>query len=586
MTLDVEGARAAGLKSGERARATAAARRDKFLEYFRDGFTLKEACTVMGVHYTTYRNWRLEYPDFRAQVDAIKPVHVLREVRDNQATFAEARKRYFNMNTYAHQSEMTQALDAIKPREVVMILMWPEAGKSTTLEDWTCLKVAKEPNLRMVVLSESSGLARKMVGRIKARMTDPRNFSEYITRFGPFYEEGQERNGKPWAADYFTVAGADHDERDYTLEARAITSAAYGSRIDILICDDIQSRRTYSQTAGILQHLRQTYFTRGRQMSIVIIGTRIGPGDVYERLLEEELVDRLIEIPVVKAHGDIYAPEMWVPDPDKYAQTTEGRQKMIVASTKALAKIRHQVGEEVWWASYQQQPQAPGVATFTEERIQAARDTTRLIIPSPAGSYNVASLDPALGGGCALGVGWYANPNGQPRLELLDMDYRFGLSRTEQILEMIGTAAVRYRFTKLKVEENAFQKALRNDDRLRQMSYEYGFIIEPHQTQGYNKRDPVLGVAAMAGSFTRSEILIPAGDEAARVRFEPLVVQLRAWRATVPTRLLRQDCVMMLWFMWLDWMEYRRGQQVDSRQWTTRRKLLNPMRVPLLTKRD
>lgn len=509
---------------------------------------VKPVLEERGIPYPTYRRWMQTVPDFHARVMSAKAQAGIGSRGTTPGiTFEAHRFKYFQRKTYPHQMKLASILDSVKPREIVLVLIHPEAGKTATIEDWLCKKIGENPDIRITYLGESKDLATKVLGYIKGRMTEP-EWLDYQTDYGPFHIDGQEKEGKPWTTSYITVARASHAERDYTIQCRAITSRAYGSRIDLLIGDDIQSRETYGQTDKILTHLRQTYFTRGKKMTMVFVGTRIGPGDVYEKLIEGNLIDRLIEIPA--ATGDVpRVPEAWA-DPDDYDTDEEFQE----AAKTNLARIRHQVGEDVWWSSYQQQPRTNQLASFTSEMIDAARDWDRPIRRADPGSLVYLSLDPALGGMNALLAARY-HPD---KMELLDLQTDTGFSQSEQIMERIRVFAQTYRPAGVIIEKNAFQRGLANDHRLAAMGRELGFWVKPHET-GTEKNDPILGVAAMAGAFTASEIRIPSGDPTALERFKDLTDQLDAWRPNVPTRLIRQDTVMALWFNWKHWQAWRQA---------------------------
>lgn len=522
------------------------------LEGIAAGYSVEDACALAGRSYSAYSKWRQD-PRFRVAVDEAKAAR--REPDKSPTSFRDFRKTYFGMDTYTHQALMVDALETVKPREIVMINIWPEAGKTTTVEDWICQQLALNPNLRITDVSESSGLCKKTVGRIKSRMTDSRNFGPYIAGYGPFYEDGQEREGKPWAKEYFTVAKADHDERDYSLEARAITSAAYGTRIDLLIVDDIQSRRNLAQTDTIYDHLRQTYFTRGRQMRTVIIGTRIGTGDIYERMLDDGIIDRNITIPAIEPDGTITCPELWGVDRMMFDTDEE----WMFAVQARVDKQRLIVGERAWAASYMQQPSFDGLSTFSEEMIESVKDPLRRVAPPELGEYVALSLDPALGGGNAL----TACVHEVAKLKILDQKIDYQFARMEDILVGIEDFAQRYHPNVVIIERDAFQKALVNDTRLAAIARRYGFQIVPHTTASA-KADPILGVASMASAFILGEVSIPWQDDFTRRRLDGLVTQLRAWRPDVPARLLKQDAVMSLWFNWRYWMENRIARSGDD----------------------
>lgn len=161
-------------------------------------------------------------------------------------------------------------------------------------------------------------------------------------------------------------------------------------------------------------------------------------------------------------------------------------------------------------------------------------------------------IDPALGGGFALVVGELGD-----KLTILDAEVHYELSKTEEQLFYIERLAREYRPNVVIVEYDAQQKGLGNDDRLKAMSFKYGFTIRPHLTRG-QKMDEIFGVASMDQSFKLSEIRIPWGDDETQERMQPLVSQLRAWRPDIKPKNLVQDLVMALWFIWRYWMKIRK----------------------------
>jgi hypothetical protein len=169
----------------------------------------------------------------------------------------------------------------------------------------------------------------------------------------------------------------------------------------------------------------------------------------------------------------------------------------------------------------------------------------------------VLGVDPALGGGCAV----VACALGAEKLWVLDCDIRYGLSKTEQILEQITHMARKYRPHLVIVEIDAMNKAVGNDDRLRATGTMLGFSIKPHLTAMNKHVDQVYGVASMDQSFRLREISIPWKDEETRRHMEELVNQLRKWRPDVKTRDLKQDAVMALWFIWKHWMTLRKAHE-------------------------
>lgn len=520
-------------------------RRQRILQLISQGYTPEQACREIGISTQTYYQYRSDLPSFRTQVDLARANWYSTNEDANIGdwdSFISFRKRFFRFDTYWHQAQIVDAIENAGPMDVVLILVPPEMGKTTLLEDKICQILAHDPNHRIGYVSEGSKHSIKVGNRIKKRMTDTVNFGDYIARYGPFYEDGQERGGKPWTTHYFTIAKANHDERDYSFEARGARSNIQGARIDDLFLDDIQSLKSLSQTGFLIDQFRQEWITRiGKSGRLFIVGNRIGIGDFYEKIIELDLVTRLIELPAVNENGESLCPELW---PDE-----------------ALVKRRKQVGENVWQRTYMQDPIAAGTVTFTSDVQNRAKDWNRVVAKRP-GIATVMSLDPGLGGGNSLTVCQYT----PSRLEVVDQVADYGLGRTEQILERVEQYAAKWRPTDLIVEMMAFQQALGKDDRMLALGEKYGFRIYPHVTSD-NKYDPTFGVASMAGSMRAQELTIPWGDDAAQETMQPLLDEMTKWRPNVRGVKLRMDRVMSLWFAWLYWQSQKSAMQFEETKW-------------------
>lgn len=511
-------------------------RRSRLISLLSKGYRPEQAAKEVGIAMGTYYQWRQQLPVFRSQCDMARQ-NWYNQVQGEEIThwddFAAFRKRFFRMDTYYPHAMMIDAIESAGPMEVTLILVAPETGKTTVLEDKICEILAKHPDRRVAYISESSGHSVKVGSRIRSRMTNKVDFGDYISRFGPFYEDNQERNGKPWSTHFFTVYKAGHDERDYSFEARGGTSSIQGSRVDDLFLDDVQSIKSLNNTALLISKMRQEWITRvGKVGRIFIVGNRIGMGDFYEKLIELDLIDRLVEIPILNGEGKSVCPELW-PDID-------------------LEKRRHQVGEDVWYRTYMQDPQSSTSITFPPNVREMFKDVSRKIEALP-GLSTVMSLDPAIGGGCSLTVGQY-NTN---YLYVIDQETRYNLGRTEEILQLVEQYVRIYRPDDLIIEMMAFQQALGKDDRMLALASKYGFRIYPHTT-GDNKFDGNFGVASMATSIRSQEMTIPWGDEEAEEKFMPLLKEMEKWRPHVRGVRLRMDAIMSLWFMHLFWMGQRR----------------------------
>lgn len=249
---------------------------------------------------------------------------------------------------------------------------------TATIENYICKTLAEEPDHRFRVVSEASDLSKRIVGTCARRFTDASLYGEFVGRFGPFYESGQERHGRPWMSDQLTLLGSSGTERDRSLVASSWKSAVYGSRIDTLILDDLQSLRNMNEAETILKHIRGTFLTRGIEMRVLCVGTRIASGDFYDRMIEAGLVAKLVQVPATgamgAAAGEPSVPEFW-----SKAGVHNGRGVCCppllrscpadgskVSAREFMEVVKFQVGEEAWEASYMQNPLTSGVYPFAQ----------------------------------------------------------------------------------------------------------------------------------------------------------------------------------------------------------------------------
>jgi hypothetical protein len=518
------------------------ARQEKFLNLRAMGYTVLEACAEVGINRKTYEKWRQRLEYFKIASDEIrvaKAAAASGTIRSDD--FAGFRLRYFKHQSPPFHLKIISILEKSKPGSVTMILVPPNHGKTTLLTDWINWKLAYDPNHRILYVSESSKLAEKVIGRIKRRMSDPNVARIYISEFGPFYEPGQEKQSKPWAAGQITVFRSDHDEQDYSLEAMGWANQIYGVRSDTIVLDDYQTLRTAEKgnmTQAMVDKFQQDIYTRidpaaGR---VVILGTRVAPKDFYVNLLEQgDVVDNVIILPVYDFRGD----PLW---PDRLGK-------------ERLEMIKKKVGSKVWSRAYLMKPQEDGSATFTEPVLNDCKNMSlKLAEPAAVNEEAWAGIDPAIDGFTAMTTAAIS----VPRMRLMTTEHRFQLATGEAILALIKETWTKTKFTTLIVEAVSFQKALARDERLEAMRRECGFTIIEHTTAS-NKQDQTFGVARMASSFIDQTIEIPWAGEDEQHMFAPLLDELTQWRATIPTRLRVQDMVMSLWFMWMRWQKMRQS---------------------------
>lgn len=542
----------------------AAAVREQMLTLVRDGMKVTDAIKAVGRNRPWYEKTRERHPQWAQQITQLRL-----EAEDPDLpgmSFVDFRKTYFDNYTAPHHYRMIEAFETAQPGSVSAVLAFPGAGKTTTLADKYCHLLAENPNTRICVISEGQDLSRKIIGQVSDRMSDRERFLAYHLRYGPFRIQRWDDNNRedrdaikrPWTADYFRILAADADQKEPSLESRGATGRLYGGRYDWMVFDDVQSNETIANTSKLLQSMRTTWKSRtilgdGQHGRMLMIGSRVGAGDIYEVMEDQGMFDTIITIPALTLN--IPADEHYtiinkkiVVNPDCPASPTWPQM-----SLQTLAEIRQFVKEEAWARTYMQDLKAETGAVFTEEMIEKAKDPTRTLGPSPIGTDIWASLDPALDSGiCAYMVAALS----AEKLSILDCMGRTDTHTYSDTFDWMNTWSSRYRPTRWIVEENNYQKGLLQDDRLQTIAKRWGFQVQPHRT-GRNKNDPIMGIRMMANAFADGEISIPWGDDATREAMAPLIHELRTWKPHVRGSALRMDRVVTLWFMWMRWQAER-----------------------------
>ncbi|HYF45285.1 MAG TPA: hypothetical protein VD926_03680, partial [Acidimicrobiales bacterium] len=532
----------------------------ELLQLVAEGMSVVKALTVIdggkGRTVSAYDKKRMRDPEFAARVTAAR-----QGARDAGApwdgTFADFRKQFFGMDSPPFHLQIVSALEHAKPGRVLLILAPPEHGKSTLLEDFCGYKLAVDPSFRIIVVSEGQPHARKFLRRVKQRMEPDGPAPAYVARWGPFAPQtGTERKmAQPWGADFFDVyKKGEFDERDYSMVSVGIGSAVAGSRTDLLIADDIQSMRNYTQTDKIIETFRQDFLSRpGAMAPTVIIGTRVGEDDVYQRMIDEGIVD---DVMTLSAHKptDHWEVEYGPGASDNPANLPSENVRFLWPERydrQAYLRMRVKAGPSAWERNYMQRPRRAGESTFTEKMLDECENPTRSILHDPPRDIQrmCVSVDPALGNGwnATMVTGWTAE-----KMYLLTWRLDQGLTNYQQAFQIIDGMCDRYKpIHELVIEQNNYQKGLVDDDALHDLVKRYGFRVTGHQT-GRNKYDPDLGIAQMAHSFLRGEIDIPsAQDDATRGALNELREQLLAWRPFKKGAHLKQDLVVVLWFAWI-----------------------------------
>lgn len=560
--------------------------RNKVIDFIASGMTVRAAMAQVDRSEDTYRQWRMRYPDFANRIDRMRARALGKEEAKQVPPFDEFRKTYLEVDTFPHQLQWFDILEGNDPRDLhpamtyvkgrptrVLINTPPYHAKTATLTvDYTVWRICQDPNVKVIIISESRDMARKMLQAIKERLTHPR-YQKMHYDFGP--AEGYRVGSASWTQELIYVGNRDSGEKDPTVEVLGVGSQIYGARADLILMDDcvtLKTARTIGQREKVIQWVDQEVSSRlGPTGKLVVVGTRVSSNDVYNQLLKRDLdredsrrVWTYLAQPAVLEYGD--TPEEW--------ETLWP----FLWNGVSLAIRRDEVDVTTWNLVYQQQQVAED-STFPEEAVDGCRymgNVGPLQAPRPrkdgmAGLQVIVGVDPAGSGFTAIVVLGVDRAT-QMRYVLEVVNHR-GLT-PHGLREHIRRISQKYKPNEWRIEKNGLQTMISQDDEIRKIVHTYGARLVEHHTGG-NKWDSDFGVASMAPLFLgatetppRPGILIP--DNGTHKGVKAMIDQLVTWE---PGTNGKTDIVMALWFADLGarkMLEQGRSNTHAPNRWLTR----------------
>lgn len=567
-------------------RASSKERKSIILATVRSGYTIEEGCRQAGCVRGTYDYYRKTDPDFRSLIDsaltqaAEKKAGSRKEVPD----FPEFCEQYLNTKLFWHHLQWFDLLEGKEPRglhprqryvkgdeDQILVNTPPEHAKSTTLTvNYVVWRICQDPNVRILIISKTQDMAKKFLLSIKDRLAESETFIDLQQAFAPL--GGFAEGASSWSADKIYVAGRDSGEKDPTVQAQGIGGQIYGSRCDLAIMDDCVDHTNHQQFESQITWIQNQVGSRVADAGgrMLLVGTRMENVDLYSEILKPQYYSEgrspwtYLTQPAVLEFAE---------DPDEWLTLwpATNRPPVTIAARKlvkqlpdglwpmwngaALAKKRRKMSPRNWSMVYMQD-QVADDAVFKMEDVQGcvdrARYPGRMFDGQPEhrrygmeGLQVIAGLDPAAAGCTAMvvigldrrtGVRWVletVNKRGMPPHEMRAEIFRL----TE-----------RYSVSEWRIEKNAYQGSIVQDQEIRSHLTARGCLVSAHHTDT-KKWDPDFGVASMATLFQgwqdgRNLIRLPSQTQSEPMR--ALIEELISW---FPETKGLTDLVMALWFV-------------------------------------
>ena len=516
--------------------------------------TQQQIADLMGVNRTTVTKMYKAYLEDKANVEAQKDWEISEDTVKSLQDFKNFRDRYFKTETGElyetaefHENWINNIVDAIENGKQQMILSPPRHGKTDLLTHFAVWQICKNPNIRIMWVGGNEDIAKNAVGAVLDHLENNELLNEEINGPGVKFQP-KIRSGKSWSSGQFTIG-----TRTITgIKSPTMVAVGKGGKIlsrdcDLIIADDIEDHGTTIQPSA-REQTRQWWTTtlssrKEEHTAVVVIGSRQHPEDLYNFLLENPEFETIVE----EAHSS----ECILPE----TEIEEHQDCMLWASKRTYKWLMSQKnnadttgGRAIYEMVYLNKAFVEGITMFNSEDIDQCRDVNRRIGHIPSGTHLIAGLDPASTGfqACVL---WAANPE-TGELFLVDIENEQG-GGIIQAKKSIQKWYEKYNLAHWVIEENGFQKAIRQDKEIKDYCSRFGIYLEGHQTQK-NKYDPIYGVGSMQQLFEQKLINLPYGDTESETKSNIYRRQLiyfssAASRAS-KAKNYKSDVVMASWF--------------------------------------
>jgi len=426
-----------------------------------------------------------------------------------------------------------------------MILSPPRHGKTELLIHFVIWLICRNPNIRIMWVGGNEDIAMNSVMSVMDTLEQNDKLKEdFCGPNGTF--KPATRAGKMWSRNGFTVS----TRTVSGIKSPTMIGIGRGGKIlsrdcDIIIADDIEDHSSTMQPSS--RNNTKNWWTttlgsrKEEHTAMLVIGSRQHPEDLYSALLESEAWETIVE----EAHDSLcIVPEFdeedhvdcmlwsgkrsfkWLMDRKRDAMTTGGLKNFEMV--------------------YLNKAYNDSLSLFNPESIEKCYKPNMPLGTVPEGAYLVAGLDPAATGYQA-GFLWAVETGEKIKLTMVDLENHHG-GGLDEAFALIRNWHEKYNCYHWVIEENGFQKAIRQDKRIKEYCNVQGIKLEGHETHK-NKWDEKFGVTSLAPMFNEEMISLPfyGGDAQAKsITYQKQLVYFASKGSG--GRGFKSDVVMASWF--------------------------------------
>jgi len=526
---------------------------EKYAEDLADGtLTAKEVAIDIGTSPAQVSRMMAAYKIDTKNAIAAEDWEVNEAALAALENFSSFRDKYFRTETGEkyetadfHMNWINNIIDSIEHGKELIILSPPRHGKTELLIHFAVYQIMKNPNIRIMWVGGNEDIAKNAVSAVLEHLDDNERLQEDFCPPGKNFKPNN-RSGKMWSQNQFTVG----TRTVPGIKSPTMVAVGKGGKIlsrdcDLIIADDIEDHQTTMQP-GARENTRQWWTTtlssrKEEHTAVVVIGSRQHHDDLYHHLLANDSFEQIVET----AHDIECGIPEHLPDEHIDCMLWPGKRTYKWLNTRMQA-AETTGGRQIFEMVYYNQAFVEGTQIFTMNMIDQCMRPDLVIGQVPGNLHLVAGLDPASSGYQAA-VLWGINA-ARGELYLVDIENRQG-GGVKHALQIMSDWLHKYDLMHWIIEENGFQTAIRQDDKIKEFVLRSGITMQGHIT-GNNKHDPMYGVGAMANLFENQKIHLPVGNSESQSKVNAYRQQLLYFDGKPVSKRNKEktDIVMAGWF--------------------------------------
>lgn len=414
-------------------------------------------------------------------------------------------------------------------------------GKTSMLWKYAIWRICRDPDLRILWVGKTMGLAEEPIGRIRQEFEHNTKLVDEM--FGPSTDmKPPTRSGLSWTNSKMTISQRTKVLSAPTLAALGIGGSILGRDADLIIIDDPIDRASASsptEREAVSEWFLTDFMSRKMpNTSVNYIGSRQHVSDLPGQIIRDHADDW--RILVYRAHD----PACTIPEDDVEDHTD----CVLWPELRPWSWLYQQkkANPAHFERNYQNAPTIDATTFITAKDIDELKDSAQEAGYFPPGSRLVAGIDPAAAKPVAA-VLWAYTRDGKRFL----VDAKLATAGTQGVKEVVAEFVDTYGCRTYVVETNGYQGQIMQDEGIKAMRSQLNLRMVPTYTSRINKWDEGAGVVAMLHGLRDGEkyVLPGSGDAEILQRLEDVY---RQWLLFDPDYVghkhAQDDLVMASWF--------------------------------------